>query len=140
MAKPVSNGSTPQNCSTSAPEKDILIVGGCVAGLSAALMLSRAGHRVHVMDSDILEDTDTALQAFEQWDRRGSPQAHHAHAFLGRLHRTHLMNMGNVYVKLAQHDAALALYERAKELLLEMLEPTHPNVQLVEKHIGLLNS
>jgi 2-polyprenyl-6-methoxyphenol hydroxylase-like FAD-dependent oxidoreductase len=67
--------------------KDIVIVGGSIAGLAASLALRGAGHRVHIIESDSMMDCDTPLEAFERWDRRGSPQARHAHAFLARLHQ-----------------------------------------------------
>ena len=67
------------------PEKHIIVVGGSVAGLAAALMLSQDGHRVTVLEKDATPLPASPLEAFESWDRRGSPQTRHSHAFLARL-------------------------------------------------------
>jgi 2-polyprenyl-6-methoxyphenol hydroxylase-like FAD-dependent oxidoreductase len=63
----------------------IAIVGGSVAGLSAALLLARDGHEVVVLERDAMHLPATPLEAFESWDRRGAPQVRHSHAFLARL-------------------------------------------------------
>lgn len=63
------------------------MIGGSISGLAAGLALRVAGHRVHIIESDPISDYDTPLEAFELWDRRGSPQSRHAHAFLARLHQ-----------------------------------------------------
>ena len=48
--------------------------------------LERDGHRVTVLESDPSPLPDTPDDAFGRWDRRGSPQTRHSHAFLARLH------------------------------------------------------
>jgi 2-polyprenyl-6-methoxyphenol hydroxylase-like FAD-dependent oxidoreductase len=66
------------------PQMDIVIVGGGVAGLGAALTLSRQGHHVEVVERDdtpIGRHPDEAFAA----DRHGAPQVRHSHAFLARL-------------------------------------------------------
>lgn len=67
-------------------KKHIAVVGGSIAGLGAALVLSQEGHRVTVLERDATPLPDSPLEAFETWDRRGSPQVRHSHAFLARLH------------------------------------------------------
>ena len=62
----------------------IIVVGGGVSGLGSALMLSRTGHQVTVIERDDTPLPKTADEAFE-WDRRGAPQVRHSHAFLARL-------------------------------------------------------
>ena len=66
-------------------DKQVIVVGGGVSGLSSALKLGRAGFRVTVLERDPTEMPSSADEAFE-WDRRGAPQVRHSHAFLGRLY------------------------------------------------------
>ena len=54
------------------------VVGGSVAGLLAARVLSSAFERVIILDRD-----DLALVGAGSEPRKGTPQAHHAHALLG---------------------------------------------------------
>jgi 2-polyprenyl-6-methoxyphenol hydroxylase-like FAD-dependent oxidoreductase len=65
--------------------KHVVVVGGSVAGLGVALALSGRGHRVTVLEADATPLPATHLEAFEHWDRRGSPQTRHSHALLARL-------------------------------------------------------
>ena len=61
-----------------------MVVGAGVAGLGTALALSRAGHRVTLVERDatpLPPDPDAAFA----WDRRGAPQVRHSHAMLARL-------------------------------------------------------
>ncbi|MEN8160702.1 MAG: FAD-dependent oxidoreductase [Myxococcota bacterium] len=60
------------------------VIGGGVAGLGAALLLARAGHRVTVLERDDAPLPDDAAGAFD-WERRGAPQVRHSHALLSRL-------------------------------------------------------
>ena len=62
----------------------IVVVGAGVAGLGAALALSRDGHRVTLIERDATPLPADPSAAFE-WDRRGAPQVRHSHAFLARL-------------------------------------------------------
>jgi 2-polyprenyl-6-methoxyphenol hydroxylase-like FAD-dependent oxidoreductase len=66
-------------------QKHIVVVGGSVSGLGAALILGQDGHRVTVLEKDATPLPASPLEAFESWDRRGSPQTRHSHAFLARL-------------------------------------------------------
>jgi 2-polyprenyl-6-methoxyphenol hydroxylase-like FAD-dependent oxidoreductase len=62
----------------------IAVVGAGVAGLGTALTLSRAGHRVTVIERDATPLPESPEAAF-YWDRRGAPQVRHSHALLARL-------------------------------------------------------
>lgn len=67
--------------------QDIAVVGGGMAGLLAALMLARDGHRVTVFERDDTDVPTTADEAFDSWERRGAPHARQSHAILARLRR-----------------------------------------------------
>ena len=65
--------------------KQIVVVGGSVAGLAASLGLARDGHRVVILEKDAMPLPESPLEAFESWKRPGAPQTRHSHAFLARL-------------------------------------------------------
>ena len=67
--------------------QDVAVVGGGMAGMLAALMLARDGHRVTVYERDDTDLPATADEAFDSWDRRGAPHARQSHALLARLRR-----------------------------------------------------
>ena len=79
----------------------IVVIGGSIAGLASALALAGGGRRVTLLEKDPAPLPATPLEAFESWQRPGSPQTRHAHAFLARLRNL--------------------LRERAPELLAELL-------------------
>jgi 2-polyprenyl-6-methoxyphenol hydroxylase-like FAD-dependent oxidoreductase len=62
-----------------------VVIGGSVAGLAAALALSRAGHEVTIAERDANPLPPDPVQAFYGWKREGAPQVWHSHAFLARL-------------------------------------------------------
>ena len=62
----------------------VVIIGGGVGGLTAALAFGRAGHAVTVLERDPLPPTADAEEAFVA-ERRGAPQVHQTHGFLARL-------------------------------------------------------
>lgn len=65
--------------------RNVIVIGGSVAGLVGALALARAGQHVTVLEKDPTPLPPTPDAAFDAWDRRGSPQVRHSHAFLGRM-------------------------------------------------------
>jgi len=83
----------------------IVVVGGSVAGLGAALVLAGEGHRVTVLERDATPLPAGPLEAFESWDRRGSPQTRHSHAFLARLHGILRRRAPDLLAKLLEHGA-----------------------------------
>jgi choline dehydrogenase-like flavoprotein len=62
----------------------VVVVGGGVGGLAAALALGRAGHRVTVLERDLLPEHAGPEAAFVA-ERPGAPQAHQTHGFLARI-------------------------------------------------------
>ncbi len=62
----------------------IIIVGGGVGGLLAALGFARDGHRVELLERDPLPDVADVEAAFDA-DRRGASQVHQTHGFLARI-------------------------------------------------------
>jgi 2-polyprenyl-6-methoxyphenol hydroxylase-like FAD-dependent oxidoreductase len=83
----------------------VLVVGGGVAGLAAALSLSRAGHAVRVLERDATPLPASPVEAFEHWDRSGAPQVWHSHAFLARLRNGLLARTPDVMEALWAHGA-----------------------------------
>ena len=65
--------------------RQVVVIGGSVAGLGVALALSSRGHRVTVLEADASPLPESPAAAFAHWDRRGSPQTRHSHALLARL-------------------------------------------------------
>jgi len=62
----------------------VVVAGGGVGGLGAALALARAGSEVVVLERDPLHDASSAAEAFA-WERPGAPQTHQTHGFLARI-------------------------------------------------------
>jgi 2-polyprenyl-6-methoxyphenol hydroxylase-like FAD-dependent oxidoreductase len=77
--------------------QNVVVIGGSAAGLASALLLAQDGHRVRLLERDILPDCATPVEAFERWERRGSPQSRHSHAFLARLHNAIKQRVPGLY-------------------------------------------
>ena len=107
----------------------IVVVGGGVAGLAAALKFGRAGHQVEVLERDPTPMPPTADEAFD-WDRRGAPQVRHSHAFLARLYgllRDHEPDVLAAY-KAAGADETF-VKPVAPAMLLQWLRSQHGSVR-----------
>jgi glycine/D-amino acid oxidase-like deaminating enzyme len=63
-------------------QRRVAVLGAGVAGLSAAILLARDGHRVTLVERDDLVDGD-ALSA-SGWRRSGIPHFLQPHAFIPR--------------------------------------------------------
>lgn len=85
--------------------QNIAIVGGGMAGLLAALLLARDGHRVTVYERDNTDVPDTADEAFDKWDRSGAAHARQSHAILARLRQILHERAPDVLQALAEQGA-----------------------------------
>ncbi len=97
--------------------KHVVVIGGSVAGLGVALAMSSRGYRVTVLESDETALPESHTEAFERWDRRGSPQTRHSHALLARLHNLIRDHAPELLEKLMACGAReLRFVDRAKQL------------------------
>ncbi len=65
--------------------KNIVVIGGGIAGLCSALWFGSRGHNVIVLERDDAPLPTTVDEAWEAWDRPGAPQVRQPHVVLGRL-------------------------------------------------------
>ena len=76
-----------------------VVLGGGIAGLAAARLLTRHYRHVVVLERDVRPDT-RAADAFVGWDRPGVPQFRHSHAFLARIRQVLLAHLPDVLDRL----------------------------------------
>jgi 2-polyprenyl-6-methoxyphenol hydroxylase-like FAD-dependent oxidoreductase len=62
----------------------VVIIGGSIAGLGAAIGLAQEGFHVTVVERELGPDTDDGDEAFQSWDRRHVPQFRQGHIFQAR--------------------------------------------------------
>src|SRR5262245_6627650 len=77
-----------------------LVLGGSIAVLAAARLLSRHFARVVVLERDVRAAGTHPEEAFAAWQRPSVPQFRHSHAFLGRLRLILLAHMPEVLDRL----------------------------------------
>jgi len=66
----------------------VVVVGGGLAGLAAALFLARHEHTVTLVERDGPPgEGDSADEDATNWKRPGAPQSHQSHVLLGRARR-----------------------------------------------------
>lgn len=82
----------------------VVVLGGGVAGLSAALLLARDGHRVTVVERDRFAVGEA--EAAPGWDRRGVPHFLQPHALIPRGRVELRANFPDVYAALLAAGAA----------------------------------
>lgn len=75
----------------------ILICGGGICGLGAALLLARDGHEVTVLEADQAVLPDSADQAWEVWERKGVAQFRQPHNFQPGLRQILEADLPDVY-------------------------------------------
>ncbi len=66
---------------------DVVLCGGGVIGMAAAMMLARDGHEVTVLEREAAEVPDSAIAAWDRWDRVGVPQFRQPHNLFPRFRR-----------------------------------------------------
>lgn len=108
----------------------IVVVGGGVSGLGAALALGRGGHRVTVLERDDTPLPPTPDAAFA-WDRRGAPQVRHSHAFLARLRNLLRDDYPDVYDDLLRNGATELRFGDALPPTLDGFTPEPGDADLV---------
>jgi 2-polyprenyl-6-methoxyphenol hydroxylase-like FAD-dependent oxidoreductase len=73
-----------------------VVLGGGVAGLATARLLTRHVPEVVVIERDARSDVEAPDAAYGEWERGGAPQFHHSHAFLARLRLSLLAHFPDV--------------------------------------------
>lgn len=82
------------------PVVRVVVCGGSVAGLSAALLLYRRGHDVTVLERDGAPAPTDVAAAWERWERQGVPQFRQFHGFTPGARRTLLRELPDVHAGL----------------------------------------
>ncbi len=81
------NTAVSRRASGAAPTRryDVVVVGGAIAGLAAAMAFAKRGLTVACVERDATPMPHNHLQAFEQWRRDGAGQIRHSHILLAPL-------------------------------------------------------
>ncbi len=65
----------------------VVVCGGGVIGMSAAMMLARDGHEATILERDAAAVPASAIDAWERWDRVGVPQFRQPHNLFPRFRK-----------------------------------------------------
>ena len=93
------------------PDPAFTVLGGGVAGLSAALVLARQGHRVRLIERDVVDRGVGAATDAPAWERRGIPHFLQPHAFIprGRAELRRLLpDVADALLEAGAHDVDVA--------------------------------
>jgi len=84
----------------------IVIVGGGICGLTAALLLARDGHEVTVLDRDLHPPPQSPIEAWDQWQRGGVRQFRQPHNLMPGLRLLLEAELPDVQASLAAAGAS----------------------------------
>jgi 2-polyprenyl-6-methoxyphenol hydroxylase-like FAD-dependent oxidoreductase len=84
--------------------RSVVVMGGGVAGLAAAVLLARKGHRVTLIERDQLW-SDGAAEDAPEWSRPGIPHFLQPHAFIPRGRSELRQHLPDVYAALLDAGA-----------------------------------
>ncbi|HEY5985999.1 MAG TPA: FAD-dependent oxidoreductase, partial [Streptosporangiaceae bacterium] len=84
----------------------VVVMGGGIAGLSAALALGRRGHKVVVLERDRSAGPGDPRRAFGTWSRPGVGHFRQPHNFLGAGRRALRQHAPDVYARLRDAGAS----------------------------------
>jgi len=104
--------------------KNIVVIGGSAAGLASAVALAEQGHRITILEKEVLPPCRSAVEAFERWPRRTAPQIRHSHAFLARLHNLIRERTPRLYDRLLAAGAEPMRFH-------DMVRELHPSPELL---------
>jgi 2-polyprenyl-6-methoxyphenol hydroxylase-like FAD-dependent oxidoreductase len=80
--------------------RQVVIIGGSVAGLATGIALARRGWQATIVERDVSPDTNDGDEAFLVWDRRNVPQFRQPHAFSARSRNLLLAHIPEVVDRL----------------------------------------
>jgi 2-polyprenyl-6-methoxyphenol hydroxylase-like FAD-dependent oxidoreductase len=83
----------------------ILIIGGGICGLGAAMMLARDGHDVTVLERDATDIPDSVHDCWQRWTRPGVAQFHQPHNFMPGMRHVLEAELPDVQEALARAGA-----------------------------------
>lgn len=83
----------------------VVVVGGSVIGLTAAMALARQGHSVTVLERDDAAAPSSKSAAWSDWDRKGVAQFRQFHAYTALARRLLSTRLSDLYASLLENGA-----------------------------------